>query len=175
MGTIKIFFAHNLRQLRAAFITVGLIFAVFVVALLLFGPTPYSLFDTITLPLGFGLLAGFIVILIMLLTGYINWLYRERYFKKYLNLFSENYQFDIRPYPKSIWAMTMPALYGRINDQELIIELVEQKDLFIVFINENTPISNKEGFFYRYKNFKKLGVENLVKELTTMAQPAQNT
>ena len=172
MGTFKNFFTHNSRHLKTAFTIVTVIFALFIAALLFFGSKKYSLIDTITLPIGLGVFAGVIVVLIMLLAGYTNWLYRERYFKKQLKIFIEKHQFDIRPYPRSIWAMVMPALHGNLYDQEIIIELVEQKDLFITFINNDTPINNKDGFFYRYSNFKKLGVENLVKELTAMAQHA---
>ena len=172
MGTINFFFTHNSRQLKTAFAITAIIFAIFIAALLFFGSKEYSLFDNITLPLGFGILAGLIVALIMMLTGYINWSYRERYFKKQLKILIDKHRFNIRPYPKSIWAMTMPALHGNVYHQEIIIELVEQKDLFISFINKDTPINNKNVFFYRYSNFKKLGVKSLVKELTTMATPA---
>lgn len=172
MNSIKSFLTYNSRQIKTAFTAVTVIFALFIAALLLFGSKKYPLFDTISLPIGFGVCAGLIVVLIMMLAGYTNWLYREKYFKRHLNIFIEGHKFDIRPYPKSIWVMPMPALHGSLYNQEIIIELVEQKDLFVTFINEDTTISNKGGFFYRYSNFKKLGVENLVKELTTMAQHA---
>jgi hypothetical protein len=173
MGTIKIFFSYNLRQFKTAFLAAMLIFALFIACLLLFGSNKYSLFDTITLPIGLGVFAGLIMVFIMVLTGYNNWVYRERYFKKYLPIFIEAYQFDIRPYPRSIWALTMPALCGTLSDQEIIIELVEQKNLFISFINEKTPITNKHGFIYSYQNFKKLGVHNLVDELTSITRAAE--
>ena len=172
METIKTFLTHNARQIKTAFTAFAVIFALFIAALLLFGSKKYSLFDTITLPIGFGALGGLVVVLIMTLTGYANWLSKEHYFKKHLKIFIENYQFDLRPYPKSIWAMTMPALYGSLNGGEIRIELVEEKDLFISFINENTPVNNKHGFIYSYKNFKKLGIDNLVNELTAMTRPA---
>jgi membrane-bound metal-dependent hydrolase YbcI (DUF457 family) len=171
MDTIKNFLTYNFRQVKTAFTAVTVIFALFITALLLFGSKKYSLFDTITLPIGLGVFAGLIVVLIMVFAGYTNWLYRERYFKKHLKILIETYQFDIRPYPKSIWAITLPALFGSLNNQDMIIELIEQKDLFISFINQKTPANNKHGFIYSYKNFKKLGIDNLVNELTHMTTP----
>ena len=173
MGSIKTFFTSNLRQLKAAFLAASVIVAIFTAVFLIFGSTKYSQFDTITLPLGLGAFLGLVVTLMIILIGSINWLYKENYFKKHLKVFIENHLFAIHPHPKSIWELTMPALYGNLNSRDIIIELAEQKDLFITFVNENIPVNNKEGFIYGYKNFNKLGVEHLLKELTFMTTPVE--
>jgi len=174
MESIKIFFTNNLRQFKAAFLATSVIVAIFIVALLTFGSTKYSLFDTITLPLGLGAFLGLVVTFTIILIGYINWLYKEYYLKTHLKLFIDNQLFAIYPHSKSVWEMTMPALYGNLNSQEMIIELIEQKDLLISFVTDNISVNNKKGFIYRYKNFKNSGVETLYNELIFMTIPIED-
>ncbi|MET3978427.1 uncharacterized membrane protein (DUF485 family) [Mucilaginibacter sp. UYP25] len=170
METIKSFVAYNLKQLKIAFIITTSIMAVFIACMLFFGLSRYSLFDKITLPIGFGIVVGCSVVLMMILIGCINWFFRERYFNKHLMILIDQFNFSVRPYPKSVWELTKPALFGSLHGQEMVIELIEQKDLFIAYKNGSNDFDKKYGLIYRYKNLKKLGVENLVKELTTIAQ-----
>lgn len=164
VSEVRIFLFHNNQQFKLAFAVSSLTMITVVGILLILGDNKYSVFDKIILPLALGILAGVLVALLVIFIGYMNWLGRRRFFDKYFTDLIEAHGFQVNPYFKSAWELTMPALRGSINGQKMYIEMIEQKDVFISMIDDYDWRS-KEGIIFRYKTLKKSGTATLIAEL----------